>query len=125
MINKPLIHFQKKSSFENALNNGEITDKSLCFIKDVQEIYTHGQLYSCHFGANLNVDKIEADKENKGLKITFANNGTTIISLTDILDETYASITKIQQLQDTINTKQDKITSTYSEEDEMWTLKNL
>lgn len=42
MINKPLIHFQKKSSFENALNNGEITDKSLCFIKDVQEIYTHG-----------------------------------------------------------------------------------
>ena len=28
MINKPLIHFQKKSSFENALNNGEITDKS-------------------------------------------------------------------------------------------------
>ena len=59
MINKPLIHFQKKSSFENALNNGEITDKSLCFIKDVQEIYTHGQLYACHFGANLNVDKIE------------------------------------------------------------------
>ena len=125
MINKPLIHFQKKSSFENALKNGEITDKSLCFIKDAQEIYTHGQLYACHFGTNLNVDKIEADVENKGLKITFANNGTTIISLTDILDETYASITKIQQLQDIINTKQDKITSTYSEENEMWTLKNL
>ena len=105
MINKPLIHFQKKSSFENALKNGEITDKSLCFIKDVQVIYTRGQLYDCHFGTNLNVDKIEADVENKGLKITFANNGTTIISLTDILDETYASITKIQQLQDIINTK--------------------
>jgi len=29
----------------------------------------------------MNVDKIEADKDNKGLKITFANNGTTIISL--------------------------------------------
>lgn len=77
MINKPLIHFQKKNlSFENALNNGEITNKSLCFIKDVQKIYTHGQLYACHFGANLNVDKIEADVENKGLKITFANNCT-------------------------------------------------
>lgn len=125
MINKHLIHFQKKSSFDKALTNGEITDKSLCFIKDVQEIYTHGQLYSCHFGTNMNVDKIEADKENKGLKITFANNGTIIISLTDILDGIYASITKIQELQDIINTKQDKITSTYSEETEMWTLENL
>lgn len=125
MINKPLIHFQEKSSFDKALTNGEITDKSLCFIKDVQEIYTHGQLYSCHFGTNMNVDKIEADKENKGLKITFANNGTIIISLTDILDGVYASITKIQELQDIINTKQDKITSTYSEETEMWTLENL
>lgn len=125
MINKPLIHFQKKSSFDKALTNGEITDKSLCFIKDVQQIYTHGQLYSCHFGTNMNVDKIEADKENKGLKITFANNGTIIISLTDILDGVYASITKIQELQDIINTKQDKITSTYSEETEMWTLENL
>ena len=71
MINKPLIHFQKKSSFENALNNGEITDKSLCFIKDVQEIYTHGQLYSCHFGANLNVDKIEADKKMNELIVSW------------------------------------------------------
>ena len=84
MINKPLIHFLTKSQFEKSLESGDLTDKSLCFIKDVQEIYTHGQLYSCHFGTNMNVDKIEADKEKKGLKITFANKGTTIISLQEI-----------------------------------------
>lgn len=125
MINKPLIHFATKVSFEKSLQNGDLTDKSLCFIKDAQEIYTHGQLYSCHFGTNMNVDKIEADKDNKGLKITFSNNGTTIISLQEILDNTYASITKIKEIEDILNTKQDKIKSSYNSNTETWTLENL
>lgn len=125
MINKPLIHFLTKSQFEKSLKSGDLTDTSLCFIKNTQEIYTHGQLYSCHFGDNLNVDKIEADKDQKSLKVTFANNGTTLISLTEILDGDYASITKVKELEDLINTKQDKIISSYNSNTETWALENL
>ena len=45
MINKKLIHFATKANF-NA-RKAEIPDTSIAFIKDTQEIYTHGQLYNC------------------------------------------------------------------------------
>lgn len=46
-INKKLIHFNNKTAFDKELKAGNILDKSIVFIKDSQEIYTHGQLYSC------------------------------------------------------------------------------
>ena len=46
-INKKLIHFSNKTAFDKELKAGNILDKSIVFIKDSQEIYTHGQLYSC------------------------------------------------------------------------------
>lgn len=45
-INKKLIHFNTKASFERELEAANILDTSICFIKDSQEIYTHGKLYS-------------------------------------------------------------------------------
>lgn len=47
-INKKLIHFKTKTNFENELNNGNILDTSICFIKDTKEIWTHGQFYNCN-----------------------------------------------------------------------------
>lgn len=46
-INKKLIHFNKKTTFETERANGNILDTSIVFIKDSKEIYTHGQLYPC------------------------------------------------------------------------------
>ena len=44
-INKNLIHFKNKETFEKQLSEGNILDTSICFIQDTKEIYTHGTLY--------------------------------------------------------------------------------
>ena len=41
-INKKLIHFNKKADFTKELEAGNILDKSIIFIKDSNQIYTHG-----------------------------------------------------------------------------------
>lgn len=46
-INKKLIHFKSKSVFNQKLANNELLDTSIVFIKDTQEIWTHGQIYKC------------------------------------------------------------------------------
>lgn len=46
-IDKKLIHFKRKSVFNEKLAKNEILDTSIVFIKDTQEIWTHGQLYKC------------------------------------------------------------------------------
>ena len=47
-INKKLIHFNKKESFDRELANQNILNNSICFIQDTKEIYTHGQFYNCN-----------------------------------------------------------------------------
>ena len=44
-IDKKLIHFQSKNKFEEKNNAGEILDSSIVFVKDSNEIYTHGEEY--------------------------------------------------------------------------------
>lgn len=41
-INKKLIHFKNKENFESEVANNNILDTSIVFIKDSQEIWTHG-----------------------------------------------------------------------------------
>ena len=45
-INKKLIHFQKLATFKQQLAANNILDTSIVFIKDSQQIWTHGQYYS-------------------------------------------------------------------------------
>lgn len=45
-INKKLIHFQKLATFKEQLAAKNILDTSIVFIKDAQQIWTHGQYYS-------------------------------------------------------------------------------
>jgi hypothetical protein len=45
MINKKLVHFNRKPDFEEQNNAGNILDSSIIFIKDSNEIYTHGREY--------------------------------------------------------------------------------
>jgi translation elongation factor P/translation initiation factor 5A len=44
-INKKLIHFKTKQNFDNEVAKGSILDTSIVFVKDAQEIYTHGTEY--------------------------------------------------------------------------------
>lgn len=44
-INKKLIHFNKFDDFKKELDNGNILDKSIIFIKDTKQIYTHKSGY--------------------------------------------------------------------------------
>lgn len=44
-IEKKLIHFNKKEDFQSKLNNNEIKDSSIVFVKDANMIYTHGEEY--------------------------------------------------------------------------------
>lgn len=46
-INKKLLHFVSKSNFSTQLANSNIDSKSIVFIKDTGEIWTHDKLYSC------------------------------------------------------------------------------
>lgn len=44
-IEKKLIHFKRDEDFKQRLNNNEILDTSIVFIKDTNKIYTHGTEY--------------------------------------------------------------------------------
>ena len=44
-IEKKLIHFKEDTEFKKRLNNNEILDTSIVFIKDANKIYTHGTEY--------------------------------------------------------------------------------
>lgn len=46
MIEKKLIHFNKKEDFVKRLNNEEIKSTSIVFIGDTKEIWTHGNYYA-------------------------------------------------------------------------------
>lgn len=81
-INKKLIHFNKKEDFNKELESGNILDKSIVFIKDSNQIYTHGKFYD---GASPNWEAeegeagyIENKPETKTYKIT--NIGLTVIA---------------------------------------------
>lgn len=44
-IEKKLIHFNKETEFKKRLNNSEILNTSIVFIKDVNKIHTHEEDY--------------------------------------------------------------------------------
>lgn len=52
-INKKLIHFKTFANFKRELDAGNILSTSIVFIKDTQQLYTHGEYYHC----NVSVDE--------------------------------------------------------------------
>ena len=45
LTDRKFIHFNRKSDFEAQLNANAISDKQIVFLKDAQEIWTHGTYY--------------------------------------------------------------------------------
>ena len=83
-INKKLIHFNKKEDFEREVANGNILDKSIVFIKDSKEIYTHGTIYGSGSGS---ID---------------LSNYSTKEEIEEALEQ-YAKILDLDEKQDTIS----------------------
>ena len=55
-IDKKLIHFNKNEDFVIKNNAGEIKDTSIVFVKDSNEIHTHGKRYQFVGWSKLTVD---------------------------------------------------------------------
>lgn len=63
-INKKLIHFKNKQTFEQEVANGNILDTSIVFIQDTQQIYTHGTFYDCNIDKKIYVLDIDTSAES-------------------------------------------------------------
>lgn len=74
-INKKLVHFNSKSTFEE--KKTEIPETSIVFVKDANEIYTHGEEYQWVVWSYLTVDVPE------GYSLFNAKDG----ALKDVNDE--------------------------------------
>ena len=60
-INKKLIHFKLKSTFESELEAGNILDTSIVFIQDANLIWTHGTYYCLPKDDNKGVEEAPND----------------------------------------------------------------
>ena len=98
-INKKLIHFNKKDDFESRLANGDILETSIVFIKDTNEIWTHGEYYAQLPEGLLTqeeADELYATKEELNNKVEITEDGfkVTEIRIVDSDDEPTALVTK-------------------------------
>lgn len=75
-IRQPFIHFKTKQTFEDALAAGLIDDDtSVVFIKETQQIFTHGKFYGVSEGDfNLIKDQVDAIEEATSEDITIIIN---------------------------------------------------
>lgn len=82
-INKKLIHYKTFNQFKSDLDNGNILEHSICYIKDRQLIYTHNQYYKCN-------DKLDSFEPA---------SGTTVEELTPLATDTISeAIGKVYSL---------------------------
>lgn len=72
-INKKLIHFKNKQTFEQEVANENILDTSIVFIQDSKEISTHGTMYKT---VNWSVLEPVPGPESKPLTFEALENGT-------------------------------------------------
>ena len=72
-IEKKLIHFKEDTEFKKRLDNNEILDTSIVFIKDANKIYTHGTEYQWVGWSCLTVDVPE------GYQMLYLKDGTFMV----------------------------------------------
>lgn len=114
MINKKLIHFKTLANFNIQLANGNISDKSIAFIKDVQMIWTHDQFYDC---STIDISQYSTTEELMSILANYAlktDIPTKVSQLTN--DEGYltehqdiSSLATKTELTSGLATKQDTI----------------
>ena len=131
-ITNKLITFNKLTSFETQLAQGNILDTSIVFIKDAKKIWTKGTYFDCSGGGSIDVSNFPQYDNQQAITAQGINNGngaTYAIPGSDIMDggeyddafalkselsslATQANLTSaITQLTTNIAKKQDKLVS--------------
>ena len=87
-INKKLIHFNTLSNFQSKLEDSQILDTSIVFIKDAKLIWTHGQYYG--------YDSINGDLKER------LENIETVIEENELIVS--GALVELQQGIDNLNT---------------------
>lgn len=86
-INKNLIHFNKKEDFEREVANDNILDRSIVFIKDSNEIHTHGTTYGGVTPKDISDLKDLIDTHHKEIQIYCIEPVTVTVDGVDHLCE--------------------------------------
>lgn len=64
-INKKLIHFKNKETFDRELQAGNIMDTSICWIPDAKFIYTRGTYWYCSSKSDAEIQQLISDIETQ------------------------------------------------------------
>lgn len=88
LTDRKFIHFNKKSDFEAQLNANAISDKQIVFLKDAQEIWTHGTYYGSveQFLDETNKDSTNAISAAAVYKALTDDEKTIAAALNDLND---------------------------------------
>lgn len=89
LTDRKFIHFNKKSDFEAQLNANAISDKQIVFLKDAQEIWTHGTYYGSveQFLDETNKDSTNAISAAAVYKALTDDEKTIAAALNDLNDK--------------------------------------
>lgn len=110
-INKKLIHFKNKQTFEQEVANNNILDTSIVFIQDTQEIYTHGQYYTCkNWSEGINNLQTQINTLVSGNASTAIESFNEIIAFLENIEDSESLDGIIAGIESQIATKQDIIT---------------
>lgn len=88
LTDRKFIHFNRKSDFEAQLNANTISDKQIVFLKDAQEIWTHGTYYNSveQFLDETNKDSTNAISAAAVYKALTDDEKTIAAALNDLND---------------------------------------
>lgn len=88
LTDRKFIHFNRKSDFEAQLNANAISDKQIVFLKDAQEIWTHGTYYGSveQFLDETNKDSTNAVSAAAVYKALADDEKTIAAALNDLND---------------------------------------
>lgn len=59
-IDKKLIHFKTRAQLDAEILAGNILERSICWVKDTKQMYTHNEFYDCSGLTDEQVQKIDA-----------------------------------------------------------------
>ena len=97
-INKKLIHFKKKESFDTEAANNNILDNSIIFINDSREISTHKSLYKTVHWGTMDADSPQSPVLENFIYIKSKSLFTELLEASNILEEAVVFIEDTKEI---------------------------
>lgn len=97
-INKKLIHFKKKESFDTEAANNNILGNSIVFINDSREISTHKSLYKTVYWGTMDADSPQSPVLENFIYIKSKSLFTELLEASNILEEAVVFIEDTKEI---------------------------